>query len=165
MEIYLTCTSEPTHSQCVSSAASNKGLQLCNTVTLKNQPGWRHKLPCTLERQMSWWSSIKYMAPEYLAWTGNGLLPHLGDTVSPFFATGRWLTFMHWCYATPGMPFRQYLRVTIGLLFIAFVVVHVESHLANFTMEASFMPILGGGKNYFSTMPVLSRMGTERRLF
>lgn len=51
------------------------------------------------------------------------------------------------------MSFRQYLRVTIGLLFIAFVVVHVESHLADFTMETSFMPILGEKKFFLILVP------------
>lgn len=32
--------------------------------------------------------------------------------------------------------------IAIGLLFIAFVVVHVESHLADLAVETSFMPIL-----------------------
>lgn len=46
------------------------------------------------------------------------------------------------CWATPGIAHWQYLRIAIGFLFIAFVVVHVESHLADLAMEASFMPIL-----------------------
>jgi hypothetical protein len=40
------------------------------------------------------------------------------------------------------VPYWQDLRIAIGLLFIAFVVVHVESHLADLAVETSFMPIL-----------------------
>lgn len=39
-------------------------------------------------------------------------------------------------------PLEEQECVAIGLLLVAFVVVHVESHLANLTVEASFMPIL-----------------------
>jgi hypothetical protein len=67
--------------------------------------------------------------------------------VSQFFSTGSSTDFYALsCCATPGIPHWQYLRITIGLLFIACVIVHVESHLADFTMEASFMPILKKNK-------------------
>lgn len=33
-------------------------------------------------------------------------------------------------------------RVAVGLLVIAFVVLHVQGHLANLAVETSFMPVL-----------------------
>lgn len=33
-------------------------------------------------------------------------------------------------------------RVAVGFLIIAFVVLHVQRHLANFAVETSFVPVL-----------------------
>jgi len=33
-------------------------------------------------------------------------------------------------------------RVTVGLLVVAFVVLHVERHLTHFTVETAFVPVL-----------------------
>lgn len=62
--------------------------------------------------------------------------------MSQFFRRGMSTKLKLSCWATPGTAHWQYSRVAIGLLFIAFVVVHVESHLADLAMEASFMPML-----------------------
>lgn len=132
-----------TFSMC-SSAASNKRSQLRNTVNVKNEPGRRHpQITLHVEKDVNAMTLQQSTWPQSL-WHKQ-VVGHGHTCTTPWVSSSEQadpLTFMFCCEATPGILCWQYLRITIGLLFIAFVVVHVESHLTDLTMETSFMPIL-----------------------
>lgn len=126
-----------------SSAASNKCFQLCNTPKTDFVED-THELPSTLRKtSIQPWPSNRVPGPgvcginKSLATALPAPHPESGlqNKADP-------LAFLLGCRPTPGTLCWQYLRITIGLLFIAFVVVHVESHLTDLTMETSFMPVL-----------------------